>query len=139
MNAGQHFRNSGGQEPDPGERGEALRRDQNVAAGDQFGHFVPVDSADIQPERDPPFWSDIRRQVEPFGLSSGESNVISGQGLAGEALIDQFVEAFNARDLPRLTALLLDNSAAEVVGMLRRLPTWPLERLTFRGRGEEQT
>jgi RNA polymerase sigma-70 factor (ECF subfamily) len=34
-----------------------------------------------------------------------------------EALLDQFVEAFNARDLDRLTALLLDESVAETVGM----------------------
>jgi RNA polymerase sigma-70 factor (ECF subfamily) len=40
-----------------------------------------------------------------------------GNSQPSEALVDQFVEAFNARDLDRLTALLLDNSAAEVVGI----------------------
>jgi RNA polymerase sigma-70 factor (ECF subfamily) len=33
------------------------------------------------------------------------------------ALVDQFVEAFNDRDLDRLTALLLEESVAEVVGI----------------------
>jgi RNA polymerase sigma-70 factor (ECF subfamily) len=31
-------------------------------------------------------------------------------------VLDAFCEAFNARDLPRLTALLLDTAAVEVVG-----------------------
>ena len=34
-----------------------------------------------------------------------------------QALVDRFVEAFNARDLERLTALLLEESVAETVGM----------------------
>jgi RNA polymerase sigma-70 factor (ECF subfamily) len=33
-----------------------------------------------------------------------------------EGVLDAFCEAFNARDLPRLTALLLDTAAVEVVG-----------------------
>lgn len=41
----------------------------------------------------------------------------SNDNQPSEALVDQFVAAFNARDLDRLTALLLENSVAEVVGM----------------------
>ncbi len=35
------------------------------------------------------------------------------------ALLDRFVELFNARDLPGLTALLLEDATAEVVGMVQ--------------------
>jgi RNA polymerase sigma-70 factor (ECF subfamily) len=38
------------------------------------------------------------------------------QHLPAPAVLDAFCEAFNARDLPRLTSLLLDTAAVEVVG-----------------------
>jgi RNA polymerase sigma-70 factor (ECF subfamily) len=41
----------------------------------------------------------------------------AGSG-AGAAVIDAFCDAFNARDLPRLTALLLDTSVVELVGVV---------------------
>jgi RNA polymerase sigma-70 factor (ECF subfamily) len=43
--------------------------------------------------------------------------IATGNCQPSEALVDQFVEAFNARDLDRLTALLLEDSVAEVVGI----------------------
>ena len=57
--------------------------------------------------------SALHRGREKLATSEG----MSVRARASEALIDQFVEAFNARDLDRLTALLLNNSAAEVIGM----------------------
>jgi len=41
----------------------------------------------------------------------------SGAPQPSAELVDRFVEAFNARDLDRLTALLLEESIAETVGM----------------------
>ena len=38
-------------------------------------------------------------------------------------VVDAFCDAFNARDLPRLTALLLENATSEIVGMASELST----------------
>ncbi|MEZ0228164.1 MAG: sigma-70 family RNA polymerase sigma factor [Planctomycetota bacterium] len=38
--------------------------------------------------------------------------------LVSDALVDRFIDAFNARDLDRLTALFLEDATADVVGMV---------------------
>lgn len=48
-------------------------------------------------------------------LNGADSNV-GGQRLPAPGVLDAFCQAFNARDLPRLTSLLLDTAAVEVVG-----------------------
>jgi RNA polymerase sigma-70 factor (ECF subfamily) len=49
----------------------------------------------------------------------GDPGVRSGAGSGpGAAVIDAFCAAFNARDLARLTALLLDTSVVELVGVV---------------------
>lgn len=45
-----------------------------------------------------------------------------------EALLDRFVELFNARDLPSLTALLLEDATAEVVGMVQEYGRGQIEK-----------
>lgn len=40
------------------------------------------------------------------------------EGQAEAALLDQWCQAFNARDMAKLTALMLDDSTADVVGMV---------------------
>ncbi|MFY9609368.1 MAG: RNA polymerase sigma factor [Blastocatellia bacterium] len=55
-------------------------------------------------------------------LHRGREKLATPESVRGNAgpskeLVDQFVEAFNARDLDRLTALLLEESMAEVVGI----------------------
>lgn len=44
---------------------------------------------------------------------------VPGREPAPRALLDAFVDAFNARDLPRLASLLLEDASAEVVGMVQ--------------------
>lgn len=47
-----------------------------------------------------------------------EAGSIPPPSYAGEALLDRFVEAFNARDIDGLTALLRADASAEVIGMV---------------------
>jgi len=48
-------------------------------------------------------------------VSEADSNA-AAQRVPAPGVLDAFCQAFNARDLPRLTSLLLDTAAVEVVG-----------------------
>jgi RNA polymerase sigma-70 factor, ECF subfamily len=49
-------------------------------------------------------------------VSGAGSNAAAQQRMPAPGVLDAFCEAFNARDLPRLTSLLLDTASVEVVG-----------------------
>lgn len=58
-----------------------------------------------------------RGKLEEAGANGGAGSV-RPPSCAGEALLDRFADAFNARDIDRLTALLRADASAEVLGMV---------------------
>ncbi len=54
---------------------------------------------------------------------AGAAPSVTGDDHPSAALLDQWCEAFNKRDLPRLTALMLEDATAEVVGMVQEYGT----------------
>lgn len=52
--------------------------DQNIASLQQIPHFVPVDFSPVEPERHPPFRSDVSGKIESFRLSLDQRFVVAG-------------------------------------------------------------
>jgi hypothetical protein len=61
---------------------QPLRRDQGVAAQQQFLHFVPIDLTLVQPQRSPALRCQVGGQLISGRLSLSQSLVVAGQHLA---------------------------------------------------------
>jgi len=51
----------------------------------QLADLVPVNLSNIQPQRDPPSWANVRGQVKSLRIGSRQGSVISRQHLAGDS------------------------------------------------------
>ena len=59
-----------------------LGSDQSVAVGHQFLNLVPVNLANIQPQRDPTSRANVSGQVKSLRIGSCQRRVVSRQHLA---------------------------------------------------------
>lgn len=102
-------------------------RDQREAAGTLIGKLAPQERAAVVLKD--VFALTLDEIAEALATTTGavKAALHRGRGKLSEpelpepaapdrAVIDAFCAAFNARDIPRLTALLLDTAAVEVVG-----------------------
>ncbi len=106
---------------------EVEPRDSREAAGTLIGKLAPQERAAVVLKD--VFELSLEEIAEALSTTTGavKAALHRGRGKLVEpqppdpsapdrSVIDAFCDAFNARDLPRLTALLLDTAAVEVVG-----------------------
>lgn len=62
----------------------SLGCDQCVAAQQQFPHFVPIDFARVQSERDPALRCDVSGKIESVGLGLSQRLIVAWQYFAGD-------------------------------------------------------
>ena len=100
---------------------ETFGREQAVAADDQLGHFIPVNLADIQAQRDPTAGSEVRGQIESCVIRGHQRGIVAADyfGRHGnDAVAVMVIEKISELLLPDLETGVL--TVAIHVGLRKR-------------------
>src|SRR5215471_5744596 len=99
--------------------GQAFWGNQPVARCHQLSHFVPVNGAQVQAERHPSPWSDIRGHIEPVGLGGDQRLVIAGQhpgGYCNDAVSVMVIQVVSEGLLPDQEADVMSSKLLSNLG-----------------------